>query len=147
MVLEFAILNMRGKLIVLTEAIKKISSLYYFTLNWLHTKHLIYPRAFWFTSIGFIYSLVSSFYWRLFWQIAFIFPQRSLSRAGNAYAKMENYAEAIRYYDFSLAEHRSPDTINRLNQVCLIDVFCHANTPKEMHFVFAWCGLSMRLKV
>jgi len=42
---------------------------------------------------------------------------KSLSRAGNAYAKMENYDEAIRQFDLSLVEHRSPDVITRLNQI------------------------------
>ena len=56
---------------------------------------------------------------------------------------MENYAEAIRYYEFSLAEHRSPDTVNRLNQVCLVDVYCHADTHKEI-ILFSYCLMCVK---
>ncbi|KAI9030076.1 hypothetical protein CLU79DRAFT_733945 [Phycomyces nitens] len=39
---------------------------------------------------------------------------RALQRIGNAYAKQDNYDEAIKFYGKSLTEHRTPDTLQRL---------------------------------
>ncbi|XP_065063810.1 stress-induced-phosphoprotein 1-like [Rhopilema esculentum] len=42
---------------------------------------------------------------------------KALSRIGNAYAKMEVFDKAMRYYDLSLAEFRSPDVIKRADEL------------------------------
>ncbi|KAF7722013.1 hypothetical protein EC973_003769 [Apophysomyces ossiformis] len=39
---------------------------------------------------------------------------RALQRTGNAYVKLDNLDEAIKYYGKSLTEHRTPDTLQKL---------------------------------
>ncbi|GAA5804232.1 hypothetical protein EDC94DRAFT_641856 [Helicostylum pulchrum] len=39
---------------------------------------------------------------------------RALQRIGNAYFKLDNFDEAIRYYGKSLTEHRTPETLQKL---------------------------------
>ncbi|KAI9226041.1 MAG: heat shock protein STI-like protein [Piptocephalis tieghemiana] len=42
---------------------------------------------------------------------------RALCRIGNAYVKLDNLDEAIKYYNKSLSEHRTADTLGRLKEV------------------------------
>lgn len=39
---------------------------------------------------------------------------RALQRIGNAYLKLDNLDEAIKYYGKSLTEHRTPETLQKL---------------------------------
>lgn len=41
-------------------------------------------------------------------------PCRALQRIGNAYLKLNNLDEAIKYYGKSLTEHRTPETLQKL---------------------------------
>jgi stress-induced-phosphoprotein 1 len=41
---------------------------------------------------------------------------RALARIGNSYFKLDKLEEAIRYYNKSLTEHRTPDILNKLRE-------------------------------
>ena len=42
---------------------------------------------------------------------------RALARMGNVHLKQENWAEAVRWFDKSLAEHRNPDIVIKKTEV------------------------------
>jgi stress-induced-phosphoprotein 1 len=42
---------------------------------------------------------------------------KALGRIGSSYAKLDKMAEAVRYYQKSLSEHRTPDILNKLREV------------------------------
>ncbi|KAJ3211112.1 hypothetical protein HDU67_004769 [Dinochytrium kinnereticum] len=42
---------------------------------------------------------------------------RAFGRIGSAYLKKEDYANAIKFYQKSLSEHRTPDVLNKLREV------------------------------
>ena len=43
--------------------------------------------------------------------------RRALARMGNVYWKQDKWADALRWYDKSLAEHRNPDIVAKKNEV------------------------------
>ncbi|KAI9218530.1 hypothetical protein BC828DRAFT_399541 [Blastocladiella britannica] len=49
-------------------------------------------------------------------RVAFTVVARALARAGNAFVKKGDLESAIKYYNRSLTEHRTPDTLNRLRE-------------------------------
>ena len=40
-----------------------------------------------------------------------------MARMGNVYWKLENWAEALKWYEKSVAEHRNPDVVIKKNEV------------------------------
>jgi stress-induced-phosphoprotein 1 len=44
---------------------------------------------------------------------------KALGRIGNAYTKKGDLDNAVKYYRKSLAEHRAPDILQKLNEVRL----------------------------
>ena len=51
---------------------------------------------------------------------------RAMARMGNVYWKQENWEEALRWFDKSLAEHRNPDIVTKKNEVISTTYMCTA---------------------
>ena len=42
---------------------------------------------------------------------------RALARVGNVHYKQQNWEQAVKFFDKSLAEHRNPDIVTKKNDV------------------------------
>ena len=51
---------------------------------------------------------------------------------GNVYWKQENWEEALRWFDKSLAEHRNPDIVTKKNEVISTTYMC---TAYSRHYI------------
>ena len=67
---------------------------------------------------------------------------RALARMGNVYFKQKKWAEAIKYYDKSVTEHRNPDVVSKKTQV-LVCVCTHVYICVCVHACVYLCVCSV----